>query len=171
MQLLVQVVGALAAGLLVWALARSGGLRGRPAAATVAVLAVVAGALISAPNLRNAIAGFAEQRHANEALSAEQKRVQAGAILEPNEGFLAWTKERIAPTEDFQLVTESSLQSQLASQWVLYQLEPRVGVVKGVPGDWFVFYDVPPASYEAPEFGDLQVYEPRYAIARYERGT
>ena len=171
MQLLVQVLGAFAAGLLIWVLARNLGLRGRPAAATVAVVAIVAGALLSAPNLRNAIAGFTEARHASETLSAEQKRVVAGAVIEPNEEFIAWTGERMASEEDFQLVTSPSPQGELETQWVSYRLEPRVEVSSPAPGDWVVFYGVAPARYAGPAFGEVEVYEPGYAIARFEGGA
>jgi len=169
MQLLVQVLGAIAAGLLVWVLARSVGMSGRPAAATVAVVAIVAGALISVPNLRDAIASFAQQRHANETLSGEQKRVLAGSFIEPNQGFLDWAKERIAPGEEFQLILTPSAQSEQLAQWSSYELEPRVGVESVDPGGWVVFYGVPPSTYgPGSGYGEAKVYEPGFAIARSE---
>jgi hypothetical protein len=171
MQLLVQVLGAFAAGLLVWVLARSLGLRGRQAAATVAVVAIVAGALLAAPGIRNAIAGFTEQRHGNEVFSDEEKRVVAGSFIEPNEEFINWTAERIGPEEEFQLIVPESGQGEQLTQWMSYRLEPRVEVLDAPAGGWVVFYGVSPAVYDRPAFEELQVYEPGFAIARSKRGT
>jgi hypothetical protein len=169
-QLLVQVAGAFAAGLLVWMVGRSVGLRGRPAAAAVAVVAMVAGALLSAPAMRNAIVSLTDQRHADEMLTDDQKRIAAGALLEPNEGFLAWTQERIAPGEDFLLITPLSPRGELNVQWATYRLEPRVQVAAATPGDWVVFYDVAASRYGAA-FSEVEIYEPGFAIARYKRGA
>jgi hypothetical protein len=162
MQLLVEVVGALAAGLLVWVLARSLALRGRPAAATVVVVAIVAGALLSAPRVRTAIAEFTVQRHANEAVTTDSRRVATGEYIEANVGFFEWTAERIAPGEEFQLICPSGV----VNQWASYLLEPRLEVLEASPGDWVIFYESSPDVYESPEFEEVQVYEPGFALGR-----
>jgi hypothetical protein len=170
MQLLVQVVGAVAAGLLVWALARSGGLRGRRAVGTVAVIAIVAAALLAPPNLRSAISHFTQQRDFNDSLSTEEKLLQPGAAIESNAGFFTWTKERISPGEDFQIVVGHIAKNPLLFQWAYFELEPRVAVEPASYGGWVVLYDVDPARYENSHYRDVEIYEPGYAIARSNVG-
>jgi hypothetical protein len=166
MQLLVQVVGALAAGLLIWALARSSGLRGRRAVGTIAVIAIVAGALLGPPNLRSAIVNFVHQRDYDESLTdAEAKELPGGAI-EADTGFLDWAAERIGPGEQFQLVVGHEGRNPLLSQWALFRLEPREGITIAAPGGWVVLYDVVPSRYKRPIYEEVQVYKPGFAIAR-----
>ncbi len=167
MQLLFQVLGVMAGGLLVLVLARSYGLAGRRATGTVAVVAITVGALVGLPNLRDAVATFGEQEANAAAMSPEEKRLVAGASTEMNVAFLSWAEERIGSEETFAVVSGPSIHQQQAVLWTTFQLAPRLALPNPSEADWTLFYEVEPAAYSTPEFSDVQEFESGYAIARY----
>lgn len=166
MQLVFQVAGALAAGLVILALARTCGLSGSRATGSVAVVSIVVAALLGLPNLRDAIAIFREQHEVDVTLNPLDRRLGAGVTTQMNVSFLVWAEERIAEDETFSVVTGRSLHQQQARQWSLFQLAPRLSLANRNEADWVVFYEVRPAVYASPTFTQVQVYEPGFAIAR-----
>jgi hypothetical protein len=164
-----QVVGALAGGLLVFFLARAGGLTGRRATAAIAVVAIAVASLLSLPNLRVAIAQFLDQREVNSVLSSEQARLAPGTAAGVDVEFVTWVEDQLEPGESFRLAIShpEEDQAQLHLQWIYFQLASNLAVDRPTEADWIVFYEVPPARYRAPIYRDVEVYEPGYAIARF----
>jgi hypothetical protein len=165
-----QVVGALVAGLLVFAIARGMGLTRRSATASIAVVSVTLATFLSLPGLHDAIATMLEQRRANATLSQEEGRLEPGVFAGVNDEFVSWAKERIEPGETFELLLGEQIEPDVASldsQWILFRLAPNLGVARPTRSDWVVFYEVPPSQYRVRHFyKEVQVFEPGFAIAR-----
>jgi hypothetical protein len=187
-RLLSEVLGALAAGALVFLIARQAGISGPRAYAAVAVVPLAVAAVLVLP-LLNADRNELEERHReNAAVLPAEAQVKPGAEAGFAVNFFAWAAERIAEDETFHMevgrvpdevfVDEVGVRQGAILQWGMYQLAPRLAVEQspqardiepgeGGSADWLVFYEYEPKRYPGP-LGEVLTYAPGFAIARSE---
>ena len=163
MTLLVQLAGALAAGLVLIVILR----QFAPVPIAAVVVIPVALALIQGPpNLRQALGGFGDVRKEFRPLSAADAAVRGGAPF-ANVDFLAWAGRRIGPQDRFHLIISERTAQLGAAQWAKYQLAPRLAVERPEEADWIVFYDRGPTpDYPVALFDRPRTFAPRYLLAR-----
>jgi hypothetical protein len=187
--LLSQVLGALAAGALVYVIARQAGVKAQRAVGAVALVPLAAAALIALPALRDGMDSLLDQRKENAPLSSEQAQYQAGSEFGLAVPFLTWVGERLPEEETFHLeigvipeetyVAGVGVRQAAILQWSLFQLAPRLAVEQspkardlepgeGHNADWFVFYESEPEDFPAIRFSDEMTYAPGFGMARGE---
>ena len=187
MQLLSQVLGALVAGALIFAIARQAGIASKRAVSAVAVIPLVVAALLALPALRDGADSLLDQRKENAGLTGAAAQYQAGLELGIAVPFLEWAGERIPEGDTVHLeigvipeetyVDGVGVRQAAILQWSLFQLAPRLAVEQSAkahdvkPGegrnaDWFVFYEAHPGEFPATRFGPPEVYAPGFMIAR-----
>jgi hypothetical protein len=185
--LLTQVLGALSAGFLIFAVARQAGIASKRAVSAVAVVPLVAAGLLALPALRDGAESLLDQRKENAGLTGAAAQYQAGMELGIAVPFLEWVAERIPEGDTFHLeigvapeetyVAGVGARQAAILQWTLFQLAPRLAVEQSAkardlkPGegrnaDWFVFYEAHPSEFPDIRFGQPTVYAPGFMIAR-----
>jgi hypothetical protein len=186
-QLLSQVLGALVAGALIFAVARQIGLASQRAISAVVVVPLVVAGLLALPAFRDGTDSLLDERKENAGLAGAAAQYQAGLELGIAVPFLEWAAERIPEGDTFHLeigtVPEETavggvgVRQAAILQWTLYQLAPRLAVEQspkardlkpgeGRNADWFVFYEAQPDEFPAIRFGRPVVYAPGFMIAR-----
>lgn len=181
MQLVCELVGAAAAGVLIFVAIRRAGVDSRRAVVAVALVPLAVAPMLAASGFREGVTSLLDTRQADAQLSSADAAVLPGTELGANVGFLAWAQSQFAEGDTFGLEIggpedngpqgEMTMRQVLLQQWISFQLAPHLLVQPAVPGelpdaDWIVFYEVDPASYEAGRLGKVQVYAPGFAIAR-----
>jgi hypothetical protein len=188
-QLLSQVLGALVAGALIFAIARQIGIASKRAVSAVVVIPLAVAGLLALPALRDGADSLVDQRKENAGLSGAAAQFHAGLKLGIAVPFLEWVGERIPEGDTFHLevgvipdetyVGGVGVRQAAILQWSLYQLAPRLAAEQSAqahdvkPGegrnaDWFVFYEARPDEFPAIQFGSPTVYAPGFMIARNE---
>jgi hypothetical protein len=186
-QLLSQVLGALVAGALIFAIARQAGIASKRAVSAVAVVPLVIAGLLVLPALRDGSDSLLDQRKENAGLTGAAAQYHAGTELGIAVPFLEWVGERIPEGDTFHLevgvipeetyVDGVGVRQAAILQWSLFQLAPRLAVEQsakahdiksgeGQNADWFVFYEAHPGEFPAIRFGRPAVYAPGFMIAR-----
>lgn len=169
MSLLSQVAGALAAGALIFVLARQAGVRGKQAVGAVALVPIAVAALLAVPSLRDAAASLLDQREVNAGLTVDQAQVQGGVAVGVDVAFVGWAGGHLAEGEDFHLIVgdgDSDVDPTAVVQWTLFQLAPHLEAVEPDQADWLIFYNSEPALYRPSELRKLDVNSPGFAVAR-----
>ena len=130
--LLAQILGALAAGGLVWSLGARGAV---PAVGAVAVV-------LALPALWHDVKAIdAERGAANPALSSREDCVgQTGVDV----GFARWLQGRIPGAGRYQLVAEQGATERGINMCLSLIMLPRVQVARAAAGDYVVYYRAPP---------------------------
>jgi len=183
-----ELIGALAAGAIVVAIARQAGLAGGRAYGAVAIVPVVVATVLALPLLDAGRTDLEELRAENAGLTAAEAQVKSGGDAGFAVGFFGWAAEQIGEDETFHLeigrvpdevqVGDVGVRQGAILQWGMYQLAPRLAVEQspkardvepgeGRNADWLVFYEYEPADYPGP-IGDVLEYAPGFAIARSE---
>jgi hypothetical protein len=182
-----EVAGALAAGALVFLVARQVGVGVQSALCAVAVVPVAVAALVAVPALRDGARTLLDQRKVNAPLTNAEAQLQPGAALGMNVAFLEWVEQQLAEGDTFHMeigaipeevyVGGKGARQDAILQWSLFQLAPHLAVEQsdtgrdlkpgeGLGADWLVFYESDPAAYPAGPLGEVITYEPSFAIAR-----
>lgn len=189
MQLLSQVLGALAAGVLVLVVARQAGFEHRRAVGAVALVPIAVAAFLAAPAVRDGVHEFRERHRVNAPLTAEQAEQQPGVAVGVDVAFLDWAEERLPDGDTFHLVIGSAPDEAFVAgvgtrqatilQWSLFQLAPHLAIEQsdkardlrpgeGRDADWIVLYEYDPADYRGVPLGEVVSYAPGFAIGRVE---
>lgn len=167
MSLLSQVVGVLAAGALVLILLSQAGVRSRHAVGAVALVPIVLAGAFALPMLREAAANLLAQRQTYASLTVGEAQLQGGIAAEVDVAFISWAEEHFSAHDTFHLIVGSPHVAAV-TQWASFQLAPHL-VVGRSDADWLIFYDSRPALYHSNTLHDLDIYSPRFAVARGKR--
>jgi hypothetical protein len=179
-----EIIGALVAGALIFAIARQLGLGDRRAVGAVSLVAVAVAAVLAVPTLRDDISSLLNQRKAYAGMSEAEAQVRGGANLGVDVAFLEWADAQMQEGETFhleigtvpgeELFDGAGVNQSTNFAWATYQLAPHLLVEQssniaeaggGKNADWIVFYGENPAEYEG-KLGKVLTFEPNFAIAR-----
>jgi hypothetical protein len=170
MDLLLQVVGVLAAGLVVSALLRDGSRRPRLDRKAVAIAVAGIGMLLFAGHVIGHLRSFYDERKALAGVTRFEAETAPGADNGQNIAFLKWANQQMAPGDTF-AVYPTDLRQRVDKfipyQWSTFQLTPHRSVAPA-DADWLVFYGADPAaeSYDRASFPQPTTFSPGYALAR-----
>jgi hypothetical protein len=166
--LLLQVLGAVAAGVVVSILIS----RRRHATgvhAAVALLATAVAFVLIWPNGWSEGRDLVDKRGDDGRLSAGEAAVAGGSVLHVNTGFVEWVREQLRPGETFHLFLpgpKDPAGDGVIQQWTTYRLLPNLAVDSPEQADVLVFYNEPPARYDRGAFEPARGYGPGFGLAR-----
>lgn len=189
MRLVSEVAGALAAGALVFVIARQAGARPRHALAAMALVPVAVAGALAIPNLRDDAATLLGMRKENAHLTAAEAQLKPGSAIGVNVDFLSWVSSHLSAGDTFHVeigavpdevfVDGVGVRQAAILQWSVFQLAPHLAVeqspkardlrpTEGRGADWIVFYEGDPGTYRAGPLSDVMTYAPGFAMARSE---
>jgi hypothetical protein len=162
-----QVLGVLAAGLLIAVIARGRLPAARQYAISVAITTAIAASLLFWGHVWSAGKAFNAERKDLADVSSFDSSTSPGANGGVNVQFLAWAKRQMRAGDSFALVPSAARRDPFTYQWSTYQLTPH-RQVSAADADWLVFYGAPPGAvaFDTSRFGKPRSYETDFAVAR-----
>ena len=140
--------------------------RGSVAAATVAVVVVLA-SLLFWGNLWNAARAFDDASTRNRALPPEEAAVAGGVAVGAKVAFIDWARSRIAEGDSYYLMPDKARAKRSVYQWLSYRMLPRVSAENPEEADWLIFYRAEPRGTTGrDDFHPPVHYARGFAIAR-----
>jgi hypothetical protein len=169
MSLLFQVVGILAGGIALSALAGAGPARRIPrASAGVALVAAGVASVLFWAHVWDVGKAFRDTHRQNAALTAFDAERAPGSAGGVNVAFLDWARARMSGDDTFHVLPEAARNDAFIYQWMTYQLIPHRFVERADEADWLVFYNTDPGKtgYDRRHFGPPVSFGPGLSIAR-----
>jgi hypothetical protein len=167
--LLVQVLGVLAAGAVLFVLLREAAERAVPSlAAALAALAAVWGMLAFDSDAWSFARGLVDGRGANASLPREAIRGAGGALFPAREDILRVVDDRIPKQDSVFLVCRDPTCGSGVNVWITFRLAPRIFMDSARDADWVLLYNatLADARLRRTDLVDPIVIADRFEIAR-----